>query len=35
VLIFHVKDTDYLTEEGVVAPIEVGAREKHKVDSES
>lgn len=35
VLIFHVKDTDYWTEEGVVAPVEVGAAEKDKGDSES
>lgn len=34
VLIFHVKNTDYLTEEGVVVPVEAAVEGKDKdIDS--
>lgn len=35
VLIFHVKNTDYLTEEGVVVPVDASVENKEKQDTES
>ncbi len=35
VLIFHVKNTDYLTEEAVVVPVDAALEGKEKQDTES